>query len=179
MARAAPINPLDIVRSEHPLLRAGGRNLKNRYEGKLKYDRAKNRFLVFYNSKYDVVPGVHKLRARFSIGHELGHYFIESHRTLLIRPGGSVHESRSEFTANNPIERDADHFAATLLLPTPLVRPRVNQQELTVQRIGEMCDMFQTSLVNTPIRAVRLSQFPCAVVESAKAPWPRCSSPSA
>lgn len=75
-----PIDPLAVVRSERRLIKARGGILGNRYDGKLEYDRSRNLFLLFFNTKYDVVPGLHHPRTRFSIAHELGHYFIEHHR---------------------------------------------------------------------------------------------------
>jgi Zn-dependent peptidase ImmA (M78 family) len=52
---------------------------------------------------------------RFSIAHELGHYFIEAHATQLLVNG--VHYSRAGFFSADPFEQEADHFAAALLMP--------------------------------------------------------------
>ena len=162
---AAPINPLDVVSSERPLLRAGGRNLGNRYDGKLEYDRSKNLFLLFYNTKYDegLPAGVLHPRTRFSIGHELGHYFIEQHRAYLMRLDGHSHASSSEFRSDFQIEREADAFAASLLMPTKQVRSLVNVVPLNVQRLARISDEFKSSIVSTTFRSVRISHFPCAV----------------
>jgi hypothetical protein len=159
-----PVDPLAIARTEEPLLRAGGRNLGNRYDGKLEYHRRENRFLLFFNTKYDSMlsPGEHHPRARFSICHELGHYFLDHHRAYLMR-GGKSHRSTSEYLTGLQVEREADAFAASLLLPTRLVRPIVNQGELSVERIDQISKVFGASLVSTAIRCVRLSHFPCAI----------------
>lgn len=170
----APVDPLAVVSTEGPFLRAGGRNFGNRYDGKLEYHRTKSRFLLFYNTKYDTgyPPGMHHPRTRFSIAHELGHYFIESHRAYLLR-GGKPHSSTAEFRSDVQIERQADTFAASLLLPTHLARPIVNKSELSTQRIESIASDFQTSLVSTVIRCVRLSDFPCAVagIRAAAIAW--------
>jgi hypothetical protein len=159
-----PVDPLAVARSEEPLLRAGGRNLGNRYDGKLEYHRRKNCFLLFFNTKYDsgLSPGEHHPRTRFSIGHELGHFFLDHHRAYLMR-GGKPHRSTSEYLTELPVEREADSFAASLLLPTHLVRPIVNQAELSVDRIAGIARDFGASVISTAIRCVRLSHFPCAV----------------
>ncbi|MDX8451014.1 ImmA/IrrE family metallo-endopeptidase [Mesorhizobium captivum] len=52
---------------------------------------------------------------RFSISHELGHYFIEGHPEALLTTG--VHQSRAGFVSGDPFEQEADHFAAALLMP--------------------------------------------------------------
>jgi hypothetical protein len=160
----APIDPFKVIRSETPFLRAGGHNFGNRYDGKLKYNREKNRFLLFFNTKYDLgmQPGCHHPRTRFSIAHELGHYFIEPHHQNL-RRGGKPHPSSSEFRTDVQMEREADAFAASLLLPTPLIRPIVNQGELTLEQLGTIAGDYQTSLLSTTVRGVRLSDYPCAV----------------
>lgn len=161
---SVPIDPLKVAFTEAPLLKAGGRDFGNRFDGKLKYNREKNRFLLFYNSKYDTgLPlGQHHPRTRFSIAHELGHYFIEPHHQYL-RHGGLSHASSSEFISDVQMEREADAFAASLLLPTPIIKPIVNQGDLTFERLDEVAATFETSLVSTTIRCVRLSDFPCAV----------------
>jgi len=161
---SAAIDPLRIARDEQPILRVGGRNFRNRFDGKLTYDRSKNCFLLMYNTKYDVgyARGHHHPRTRFSISHELAHYFIEHHHAYL-RHDGKPHPSLNEFRSIAKIEREADAFAASLLLPTHLVRPEVNKGELSLGRLDCISDAFQTSLVSTAIRCVRLSDFPCAV----------------
>lgn len=159
----APIDPLAIVRSEKPLLRAGGRDFGNRFDGKLEYNREKNCFLLFFNTKYDTTPGIHHPRTRFSISHELGHYFLDQHHAYLMR-SQKPHPSKGEFRSDNLVEKEADSFAASILLPTRLARPLVNKHELSIDRISRISDHFNASFVSTMFRCVGLSDFPCAVV---------------
>ena len=161
---AKPIDPFEVIKSETPLLRAGGANFGDSFDGKLKFNRDKNRFLLFYNNKYDtgLTPLSHHPRTRFTIAHELGHYFIEEHHAHL-RRGGLPHRSSTEFVSNARLEREADAFAAGLLLPRQLVRPLVNRGELTLRVLDDIAQEFETSLLSTCIRGVRLSDFPCAV----------------
>lgn len=158
----APIDPLAIIRSEMPLLRAGGRDFGKRFDGKLEYNRKKNCFLLFFNTKYDSTPGNHHPRTRFSIAHELGHYFLDKHHTYLMRSQKS-HPSKGEFHSDNLVEKEADSFAASILLPTRLARPIINKHELSVDRIIQIADHFNASFVSTTFRCVALSDFPCAV----------------
>jgi len=162
---SAPINPLKIAESEKPLLRATGGDFRNRFDGQLEYHRAKNRFLLFYNTKYDARAPEGELhpRTRFSIAHELGHYFIESHRAFLRRTGKS-HPSKGEFLSDRTIETEADAFAAGLLMPTDLLGPLVNEGDLTFSQIERWAGAFNTSVTSTARRSIELSDFPCALV---------------
>lgn len=165
LSLTAPIDPLEIVRSESPLILVEGGNFRNAYDGKLKYVRSARRFLLFYNDKYDkgLPAGEHHPRTRFSIAHELGHYFIEAHHRYLIG-GGTSHGSRSEFRNDNTIEREADSFAASILLPRRLAEPAFNSKSLSVDLISEIATRFNASVLCTAFRAVRLSDDPCALV---------------
>lgn len=160
----APIDPLAVVASEKPLLTAMGEDFRERFDGQLEYHRSKNRFLLFYNIKYNQSSnGDHHPRTRFSIAHELGHYFLERHRSYLLRTGKS-HPSKGEFLSDRTIETEADAFAAGLLMPTRLLRPLVNEGEMTFTNIERWANEFKTSITSTARRAVELSDFPCALV---------------
>lgn len=164
LGMGAPVDPLAVAATERRFLRAGGADLGARYDGKLKYAREKNRFLLFFNTKYDegLPEGTRHARTRFSIAHELGHYFIEHHHQYL-RGGGPPHASSSEFISDNLWEREADAFAASLLMPTHLAAPLLAGGELTLDLIERASASFGTSFVGTAIRGVRLSDLPCAV----------------
>lgn len=161
---SAPINPLTIVAREKPLLTAMGGDFRDRFDGQLEYHRSKNRFLLFFNTKYDRAPnGEHHPRTRFSIAHELGHYFIDRHRTYLLRTGKS-HPSKGEFLSDRTIETEADAFAAGLLMPSRLLGPLVNDGEMSFADIERWATDFKTSITSTARRSVELSDFPCALV---------------
>lgn len=157
-----PIDPACITTGEHQLCLIGD-DFKDVFDGRLEYHPSKRRFLLFYNTKYDVEFGRHHPRTRFSIGHELGHFFLDHHRMYLIR-GGRPHGSRSEFASLNTIEREADAFAAGLLMPTYMLKRLVNRQPITLSHVEEFAGVFETSLVSMAIRSVELSDFPCAAI---------------
>lgn len=162
---AAPIDPLAVATSEKPLLSAVGADFHDRFDGQLEYHRSKNRFLLFYNTKYDIHTrnGEQHPRTRFSVAHELGHYFIEPHRAFLRRTGKS-HRSRGEFLSDRAIETEADAFAAGLLMPARLLAPMVNEGEMSFADIERWAGKFKTSVTSTARRAVELSHFPCALI---------------
>jgi hypothetical protein len=159
------VDPVVIVELECPILKIAGGNFGNRFDGQLEYHRSKNRFVLFFNDKYDAsyTGGAHHPRTRFSIAHELGHYYLPSHHAYL-RQTGKAHASRGEFLSDRTIETEADAFAAGLLLPTEVFRPMVNEGDLTLAAVEEWAKRFETSITCTARRAVDLSDFPCAVV---------------
>jgi Zn-dependent peptidase ImmA (M78 family) len=64
---------------------------------------------------------------RFSVSHELGHYFLEGHIDQLLQTG--VHVSRAGFVTADPYELEADHFAVGLLMPeTPFGKEMENHE---------------------------------------------------
>ncbi|OAI41699.1 hypothetical protein AYO40_02585 [Planctomycetaceae bacterium SCGC AG-212-D15] len=158
---SAPVDPIEIACTEAPLLHVIGDNFRDRFDGQLEYHRRRNRFLLFYNTKYDDGSGRLHPRTRFSIAHELGHFFIERHHSYLFQ-GGKSHGSCGEFTNSVQVEREADTFAANLLMPARLIEPSVDG-EPTFLKIRRLADRFQTSVISTAIRWVQLSDLPCAI----------------
>ncbi len=159
-----PVDPLALVASEGSLLTARGEDFGDEFDGQLEFHPNHERFILFFNTKYDHGESAHRPRTRFSIAHELGHFYLPKHHAYL-RAGGTEHGSRSEsWPSHSAIEREADAFAAGLLMPKHLMRPLVNEGELSLDRIEAFADTFQTSLLSTTIRAVQLSDFPCAVI---------------
>lgn len=158
------IDPLAIAAEERRFLKCMGEDFGQDFDGQLEYHPDQKKFLLFYNTRYDSLGcKEHHPRTRFSIAHELGHYFLEHHRAHYLR-GGRPQPSRSEFSSSVIMEREADAFASGLLLPSTLLRPIVNDEELTVERIVDIASRFQTSCISTAISSVQLSDFPCALV---------------
>jgi len=159
---APPVDPAFLVRDERQL-RLIGADFRDVFDGMLEYHHSKRRFLLFYNTKYDVNAGGTHPRTRFSLAHELGHFFIDRHRVYLMT-GGHAHGSRGEFTTDSMVEREADAFAAALLMPKSMLRPMVNRAPIALSDVERFANVFRTSFVSTAIRSVQLSDFPCAVV---------------
>lgn len=163
--RDAPIDPLAVAKSESPLLKVRGGNFRNQFDGQLEYHKRQNRFLLLFNDKYDRYArlGTHHPRTRFTISHELGHYFLQPHHTYLLQ-GGKSHGSKGEYSSPIMMEREADAFAAALLMPESIMGEWVNEGDLTLENIEEWARVFDTSLTSTAKRAIDLSHFPSAVV---------------
>jgi Zn-dependent peptidase ImmA (M78 family) len=102
----------------------------------------------------------------FTVGHELGHYYIEGHPKLLFPQGNGIHKSQSGFISNDKLEREADYFSVGLLMPKQLFRPAMNKVGLGLQAIKELSKLCGTSLTATSIRFANLAEYPTAIIVS-------------
>jgi len=114
-------------------------------------------------------------RKRFTIAHEIGHYVIPTHRKFENFCVAETVESWSQFLATP--EREANQFAAELLLPASLVRGPLNLNEPSLRTIGNVATEFGTSLTATMCRFIDLTDMACAMIWSEKgtAEWYRRS----
>lgn len=103
---------------------------------------------------------------RFSIAHELGHYFLPGHPEQLFNNGQSEHLSRAGFGSGQQIELEADHFAAGLLMPTHLFKAQANKYSDGLSAIEKLAIDCGTSLTASAIRYAELTDAAIAVVLS-------------
>lgn len=101
---------------------------------------------------------------RFSVGHELGHYFLPGHMDAVLKNG--VHESRAGFASHDPYEMEADQFSAGLLMPRKLFTPAMRHAGEGLAAIEHLANLCKTSLTSTAIRYVQCSSDPVAIVIS-------------
>ena len=102
----------------------------------------------------------------FTVGHELGHYFIQGHPEQLFSTGATVHYSESGFVSGLDVEKEADLFAATLLMPSKLLRNAVNTSGSGLSAVEKLSQLCVTSLSATAIRLADFSENPMAVIVS-------------
>jgi hypothetical protein len=103
----------------------------------------------------------------FTIAHELGHYFLSGHVEAVIGYGEGIHYSASGFVSNDKHEREADLFAAELLMPQSLFKSALQQVGSGFKAIQALAEMAGTSIVATAIRFAKLADDPVAVVLTA------------
>jgi Zn-dependent peptidase ImmA (M78 family) len=123
--------------------------------------KRKDNFHIAYNTFIKSV-GFH----RFSIGHELGHYVLEGHIDELLPFGQDRHISEAGFVSENRFEREADHFAAGLLMPEFLFRPAMARAGEGLDAIETLRRQCATSLTATAIRYQELTDEAVAVIQS-------------
>lgn len=100
----------------------------------------------------------------FCLAHELGHYTIPDHPEKILING--VHESHAGFTSSNECEREADLFAANLLMPSHLFVPLLNKIDKGLVAIESLAGACDTSLTATAIRYTEKTPDPVTIVMS-------------
>jgi IrrE N-terminal-like domain len=118
-----------------------------------------NEFGILYSSRF-ASEGF----KRFTVAHELGHYFLPGHIEALFDKGQQCHYSDSGFTSDDKYEREADSFAASLLMPKLLFKAACGQSGQGLDAIETLADLCVTSLTATAIRFAKLCDEPVAVV---------------
>ena len=103
---------------------------------------------------------------RFSVAHELGHYFLEGHPERVFRGGQLVHESHAGFASGDQVELEADHFAAGLLMPSQLFTAEAGRHADGFEAIEKLAGVCKTSLTASAIRYAELTDAAIAIVMS-------------
>lgn len=104
-------------------------------------------------------------RRRFSIAHELGHLELHGNRAPLAICLADDIDNWLE-RDDTALEREANEFAAALLLPERFFAPLCRGREPSLDLIGGLADTFDTSLTATAIRYARLANEPVVVLLS-------------
>lgn len=102
----------------------------------------------------------------FTVGHELGHYFLDGHAEAIFTNGAERHLSRSGFVSDDKYEREADAFAAELLMPEALFKAALRKCGPGFAGIQHLAELAETSLVATAIRFCKVTGDPVAVILS-------------
>jgi hypothetical protein len=122
--------------------------------------RVGNEFAIAYATHIDNEPF-----QRFSVSHELGHYFLPGHVDAVIGENG-IHESRAGFASRDRYEMEADRFAAGFLMPRHLFFPELQSSGEGLAAVETLATLCKTSLHATAIRYTHCARDPVAVVLS-------------
>jgi hypothetical protein len=114
-------------------------------------------------------------RKNFTIAHEIGHFVLPGHENC----GGVCLSSdiANWSDAAREKEREADEFAAELIVPTSYAQPRFMSARPSLQLISEIARDCRVSLSATAWRYCDLVTYACAIVWSAdgKIVWSKAS----
>jgi len=125
--------------------------------------RGEGRFHIFCN--LDRVARADSPRARFTLAHELGHYYIDEHRNALAAGRAPAHRSQCDCESPNPVEQEADGFAANLLMPRRRFLDKAASLAPGLDGIMRLAETFGSSLTSTALRYAACDLRPCAVVK--------------
>lgn len=121
------------------------------------------RFHIYCNAAR--TGGPESPRARFTVAHELGHYFIDEHRHALESQRVAPHPSHCDFESGLLAEAEADHFAANLLMPEARFRRSVAGVGMGLGGVLALAAAFRTSLTSAAVRFVAVHDLPCAAIQ--------------
>ncbi len=122
--------------------------------------RVGNHFGIAYATHIDSIGF-----QNFSVGHELGHYFIPGHVDAVLADT-QMHESRAGFRSVDRYEIEADHFAANLLMPESLFTKAIDWAGEGLEAIESLAGLCVTSLTATAIRFMQCASSPAAMIVS-------------
>lgn len=156
---AKRIEPSEIAKSVDIPVIPG--HYDDKFDGMLEHDDG--RFFIYCN--LDRVESLESPRARFTLAHELGHYYIDEHRNALKSGEAPKHASHCDHESKNPIELEADHFASCLLMPSKRFRKRAKKLQSGLEGIRRLANEFGTSLTSAAIRFAKLDIAKCVIVK--------------
>lgn len=144
------------------------------FDGMTWYEPKQDKFFIHINTKRN--NAIANSKGRFTLAHELGHYFIDHHRLALESGKMQPHFHRYvQFGKNEQweIEREADDFAANLLMPTSLFKSEFDGQLLSGALIKAIAEKYQVSFSACAIRYMKLKLTPIILVfsQNGKIKW--------
>lgn len=142
------VDPKSILKNEGVRVCFG--NYKESFDGLLEWRNRK--FYAYCNliePESEQAP-----RARFTLAHEAGHYFIDDHRNALSSGRSPAHPSFCDFRSALEVEREADIFATYLLIPRKNLIKKARKYEKGFIAIHKLSDYFGTSITSTALRYI-------------------------
>jgi hypothetical protein len=143
-----PVKPLEIAREEEIELAPSQYGIG--FDARIEYLPLYDGYAIYYQE-----PGPFRNagRVNFSLAHELGHFYLPEHRKRL--RARKMHNSQSDYCSKDPAEKEADRFAANLLMPEELFIADVHHHYrgyCTLKNIRDMAERLGTSVTSTAIR---------------------------
>lgn len=99
-------------------------------------------------------------RRRFTAAHELGHARITAHHRAEY---WCVADDIESYRAIRQVEKEANEFAAELLLPEVVVTEKLGRRAPAMDLVRDLAREYGTSLTATACKIVSLAPDPCAV----------------
>jgi hypothetical protein len=155
---ALPVDPLAIARKKDILLNPFKPSKPGILGVMMKHG---DKFGIGYSKAIENDGLIH-----FTVAHELGHYFLPGHVDALFKNGNQCHTSNGGFVSADPFEREADLFAANLLMPKSFFVPALRRAGNGFPAIERLVGSCKTSITATAIRVAEFSEDPCVVVVS-------------
>lgn len=139
---------------------------KSTFDGLTWFEPSTDDFYIHLNTNLFKRNFPKTTKGRFTLAHELGHYFIPYHRKGLmngsLKPHGSISYLVNQ--AAWKIEREADAFASMLLMPYESVRAFIKRKPFSFELIEELALTYNVSKSAAALRYVDIGDTPIMVV---------------
>ena len=157
------VNEVALEYSRHcfadsPVDKVQGEDLDG-FEGMLAANKARSKWLIVYNSSISSDG-----RKRFTVAHEFGHYLLHRHQQDRFECGDDDIETGDG--NERDIEKDADLFASTLLMPLDDFRRQVNGHPVSFDLLGHCADRYGVSLTAAALRWTEIANKRAILVAS-------------
>src|SRR5690554_5144964 len=117
--------------------------------------KCSKKIIINKNIKYET-------RKRFTVSHEIGHYIIPGHEEVYACSEIDIQNYRSDKIK----EREANIFAAELLMPEKHFKKDVDELSLSIDSIKSLSEKYLTSLAATAIKVIKLTKDSGAIIMS-------------
>jgi len=134
----------------------------NTFDGMTMYD--KNKFFIHINTTQGNKPKTP--RGRFTLAHELGHYYIDSHRIGLKEGILAPHPSTLNYKHFSRIEKEADYFASNLLMPESRFQEAFYRKKFSPDLLDHLRIKFNVSRTACAFRFADIGNHPIMIVYS-------------
>ena len=140
----------------------------NTFDGLTMFEPTNEEFYIHINTERGNTKENGK--GRFTLAHELGHYFIPLHRLGLMTGKIQPHGSLNYLYDSNAwqIERDADAFASSLLMPEESVTDFIYGKSFNFGVIDALAKRYLVSKSAAAIRFAAIGNYPIMVVYALK-----------
>ncbi len=154
------ITPLEKIATDENLDVFYDNYESNTFDGMTIYDNRK--FYIHINSYSGNRADTD--RGRFTLAHELGHYFIDTHRIGLKNGLLEPHPSLTNKVQYFSIEREADYFAACLLMPEERFRKDIGNRKFGIEVIDYLRAEYKISRTACALRFADIGNYPLLIV---------------
>ncbi len=119
--------------------------------------------IISFDKSIEYTPKVN-----FILAHELGHF--ELHKDLLLKQNflTDTEKTLNEWYAHGKHEKEANQFAAELLMPYHLFKEQVFRKKFSIDLMRSVASFFGTSITASVLRYRDIGDFPIAIIFSDK-----------
>ncbi|SRR5258706_16083512 len=102
-----------------------------------------------------------KVRRRFTIAHELGHFELHRDKSDLFVDKQFIYRSKQSgnTAVNQTMEQEANYFASAILMPTNLLRNEIEKMNLDLRSDEALTQLANTFEVSSTAMSIRISSL--------------------